>query len=244
MPKCKFNCIERPLSLAFEKLGRIIGSYPCAILLASCVMSGLGTGFIFLSKLEANNIEDQFTPVNGPAKLEREIVRKHLPQSEEFSLLRLLSEGTYASLIIMDVNRANILTAKAFEDIIDLDRTVKNLNLTFEKLCARRKGKCMLNPILDIINYNSSEINSISIKYPMHNGIFMGTSLGGVESSQDITTAKAVRLFYFLNDNNKKENTEWLEGFLEFFSNYSENTSVSKRDFLLIHYCALMYTVK
>ncbi|XP_057212410.1 patched domain-containing protein 3-like [Triplophysa rosa] len=228
MPKCKTNCIERPLSLAFEKLGRVIGSHPCAFLLASCVTAALGTGFIFLSKLEANNIEDQFTPVNGPAKLEREIVRKHLPQSEEFSLLRLLSEGTYASLIITDVNRTNILTDKAFKDIIDLDRKVKNINVTFEKLCARRKGKCMSNPILDVLNYNSSEINSISIKYPMHDGTFMGTSLGGVDlkaKSPDITTAKAVRLFYFLNEKTKKANSEWLDGFLEFFSNYSKNTS-------------------
>lgn len=235
MPKCKTNCIERHLSLAFEKLGRVVGSYPCVFLLVSCVTAVLGTGFIYLSKLEANNIEDQFTPVNGPAKLEREIVRKHLQQSEEFSLLRLLSEGTYASLIITDINRENILTDKAIHEIIDLDRKVKNIkaNVTFEKLCARRKGKCMSNPILDIINYNSSGINSTSIKYPMHDGTFMGTNLGGVDlrkKSPEISTAKAIRLFYFLNGKTTKENVKWLDAFLKFFSNYS----VSKHDFPLI----------
>ncbi|XP_016319918.1 patched domain-containing protein 3-like, partial [Sinocyclocheilus anshuiensis] len=53
---------------------------------------------------EANDIEDQFTPVNGPAKLERAIVLENFPQSEDFSQLRLASDGTYASLIITGLN--------------------------------------------------------------------------------------------------------------------------------------------
>lgn len=229
MPRCKTNCIERPLSLAFEKLGHVVGSYPCVFILVSCLTAALGTGFIFLSELEANNIEEQFTPVNGPAKLERKTVGEHLPQYGNFSPLRLLSEGTYASLIITD---KNILNDTAFNDIIDLDREVQNIKKkTFKDLCARRKGECVTNPILDIINYTLSK-TPISIRYPMNNGTFIGTSLGGVDlkaKSQEINTAKAVRLFYFLNETTKKENSKWLNAFLEFFSNYSvKSKSVSK----------------
>jgi len=236
MAKCKTDCIERPLSLAFEKLGRVVGKHPCVfILLALYVAAALGVGFIFLQDREANDIEDQFTPVNGPAKLERAIVVENFPRSEEFSQLRLSSEGTYASLIITDLRGENILTEAAFNDIIELDGRVKNITSgnTFENLCAKTKGRCMSNAILDIINYNAAEIISLNIKYPMNNDMFLGTTIGGVElkpDSSELTSAKAVRLFYFLDEKKTKENLYWLDGFLKLLSNYKEQKTVSKNE--------------
>ncbi|RXN21017.1 patched domain-containing 3-like protein [Labeo rohita] len=233
MAKCKTDCIERPLSLIFEKLGRVVGRHPCVfILLVLYVAAALGAGFIFLQEREAHDIEDQFTPVNGPAKLERAIVVENFPQSEEFSQLRLVSDGTYASLIITGLNEENILTEAAFNDIIELDRQVKNIKTgnTFENLCAKTNGKCMSNAILDIIKYNANEIVSSDITYPIHNGVFLGTTIGGVELnavSSVLTSAKAVRLFYFLDEKKTKENSYWLDGFLKLFSNYTDQKTVS-----------------
>ncbi|XP_067280252.1 patched domain-containing protein 3-like [Pseudorasbora parva] len=232
MAKCKTDCIERPLSLAFEALGRVVGRYPCVFLfLAICVAAGLGAGFIFLHDRKANDIEDQFTPVNGPAKMERAIVVEHFPQSEEFSQLRLASEGTFASLIITGLQGGNILTEAAFNDILELDRRVKSITTghTFENLCAKTKGKCVSNAILDIIHYNAIEIVSSSIKYPMHNGKFLGTTIGGVElkpNSSEMTSARAVRLFYFLDEKKTEENRSWLDGFLKVLSNSTEQKTV------------------
>ncbi|XP_048049010.1 patched domain-containing protein 3-like [Megalobrama amblycephala] len=232
MAKCKTDCIERPLSLAFEKLGWVIGRHPCLfVLLSLYVAAALGAGFIFLQEREANDIEDQFTPVNGPAKLEREIVVENFPQSEEFTELRLASEGTYASLIITDLHGGNILNEAAFSDIIDLDRQVKSISTgnTFEKLCAKTNERCKSNAILDIINYSATEIVSSTITYPMNNAIFLGTTIGGVElDSSKLTSAKAVRLFYFLDEKNTKENTYWLDGFLKLLSNYTQQKMSSK----------------
>ncbi|XP_052003306.1 patched domain-containing protein 3-like [Xyrauchen texanus] len=231
MLKCKSNCIERPLSLVFEKLGRVIGRYPCVfLLLALYVAAALGAGFIFLNERQAYDIEDQFTPVNGPAKMERKIVEEYFPQSEEFSHLRLSSEGTYASLIIKELQGGNILTEEAFDEIIELDRDIKSIKTgnTFTSLCAQINGSCMTNAVLDIIN-NKPNIVSTPITYPIHNGTFLGTSIGGVElkaGSSEITSAKAIRLFYFLNEEKTKENSEWLNGFLKFFSNYTEMKAV------------------
>ncbi|XP_057196717.1 patched domain-containing protein 3-like [Triplophysa rosa] len=232
MAKCKTDCIEKPISLIFEKFGRIVGNYPFVFfILPLLVAAALGAGFMFLDEREANDIEDQFTPVNGPAKQEREIVLKYFPQSEEFSQLRLSSEGTYASLIITGLAKTNIWTEAAFTDIIELDRQVKNITTgnTFENLCAKTKGKCVSNEILDIINYNPGEIISTTIRYPMNTGTFLGTSVGGVElktGGSEISSAKAVRLFYFLKEENTTQNTLWLTGFLKFFSNYSELKTV------------------
>ncbi|XP_073728788.1 LOW QUALITY PROTEIN: patched domain-containing protein 3-like [Misgurnus anguillicaudatus] len=228
MAKCTTNCIEKPLSLAFEKLGRIIGKYPVVFLILSLfVAAGLGAGFIFLTEREANDIEDQFTPVNGPAKRERKIVEEYFPQTKEFSHLRLSSEGSYASLIITGLKKANIWTEAAFTDIIELDRRVKNMTTgnTFQTLCAKTKGKCMSNAILDFINNNAGKSNFTTIRYPVNNGTFLGTTVGGVElkpESSELISAKAIRLFYFLQEENSTQNTQWLDRFLKMFSNYSE----------------------
>ncbi|XP_073728789.1 patched domain-containing protein 3-like [Misgurnus anguillicaudatus] len=232
MAKCKTNCIERPLSLAFEKLGHVVGRYPeLFILSAICVAAALGSGFIFLHERKANDIEDQFTPVNGPAKQERKIVEEYFQQTEEFSHLRLSSEGSYASLIVTGLEGENIWTEDAFNDIIELDRRVKNMTTgnTFQTLCAKTKGKCMSNAILDIINYNPKEIHFTTIRYPVNNGTFLGTTVGGVErktGSSEISSAKAIRLFYFLQEENSTKNNLWLDDFLKIFSNYSELKTV------------------
>ncbi|XP_052405996.1 patched domain-containing protein 3 [Carassius gibelio] len=232
MAKCKTDCIERPLALAFAKLGCFVGRYPSVfILVAICVAAVLGAGFMFLKEMKANDIEDQFTPVNGPAKMERAIVVENFPQSEEFSQLRLVSEGTYASLIITDLHGKNIFTEAAFKDIIELDRQVKSLDIghTFENLCAKTKGRCISNAILDILNYKATKVVSSVITYPMNNGIFLGASIGGVElkpNSSEITSAKAVRLFYFLDEQKTNETSVWLNGFLKLLSNNTEQKMV------------------
>ncbi|XP_016116345.1 patched domain-containing protein 3-like [Sinocyclocheilus grahami] len=240
MAKCKADCIERPLSLAFQKLGSVVGRYPYVFLLLPLfVAAALGAGFIFLQEREANDIEDQFTPVNGPAKLERTIVVEHFPPSEDFSQLRLTSDGAYGSLIITGLHEENILTEAAFDDILELDRRVKNITTgnTFENLCAKTKGNCLSNPILDIIDYNATQIVSLAITYPMNNGMFLGTRIGGVQlkpDSSEISSAKAVRLFYFLDEEKTMENSEWLNGFLKLLSNYTQQKTVHVSHFTSI----------
>ncbi|XP_048012716.1 patched domain-containing protein 3-like [Megalobrama amblycephala] len=231
MANCKTDCIEKPLSLVFEKLGRVVGRHPFLFLLLPLIVAAaLGAGFIFLHEREANDIEDQFTPVNGPAKLERVTVVKNFPQSE-FSELRLASEGTFASLIITGLQGENILTKAAFSDIIELDRQVKSISTgnTFENLCAKTKGRCMSNAILDIINYNATEIVSLNITYPMNNGMFLGTTIGGVKlNNSKLTSAKAVRLFYFLDEKKTNGSSDWLDGFLKLLSDYTQQKTSSK----------------
>ncbi|KAL7883557.1 hypothetical protein SRHO_G00012150 [Serrasalmus rhombeus] len=236
MKNCNTNCIEKPLSLGFQKLGNFLGKYPWYFLIFPLVIAGgLGGGFYFLHDREVNDIEDQFTPKNGPAKAERTFVKENFPTSVDFSQLRLYTDGTYASLII--TSRVNIITVDAFQEIINLDGKVKNITargnvLSYESLCARRGGKCATNAILDAVNYNASEIQSTTINYPFNNGTFLGTEVGGVTlkpDSQIIESAEAIRLFYFLQDNITSETDEWLLAFLNVFLEQlsSETLSVS-----------------
>ncbi|XP_020350159.2 patched domain-containing protein 3 [Oncorhynchus kisutch] len=232
MPSCHTDCIEKSVSNWFHKLGGFVGRNPWWFLLVPLFISaGLGAGFYFLEEREAHGIEDQFTPKDGPAKQERHFVKEHFPQNDsEFSRLRLYNEGSYGSFIAVSKS-SDILSEKAFEEIIYLDGTVREMvgqkGKTYEKLCAMKSNRCFSNAMLDIINGTASTIKNANLTFPYHNStsntIFLGTELGGVVlNSSIIVSAKAVRLFYFLRENNKAENDDWLHGFTQVFSNLSD----------------------
>ena len=226
MPACNTNCIEKPLSKGFKKLGLVVGKYPWVFLLLPLVLSGgLGVGFYFLGEREANDIEDQFTPTNGQAKTEREKVKTYFPHSDEFSQLRLYTEGTYASLIVFSSSNKDLLSKELFKKVIDLNNKVRSIRTELERstyadLCANTNGKCASNAILDIVSNAATTID-----YPFHRGVFLGSTIGGVTlkpNSKAIQSAEALRLFYFLKDAktemDRSENGAWLQAFIKTFS--------------------------
>ena len=96
------DCIEKPLSRVFHKLGRVVGSHPvCFFVVPLIVSATLGGGFYFLKDREDNDVERQFTPKNGPSKTSRGFVKDNFPQDDSsFSGQRLHSEGLYSSVTI------------------------------------------------------------------------------------------------------------------------------------------------
>ncbi|XP_030623447.1 patched domain-containing protein 3-like [Chanos chanos] len=234
MPPCRTNCIEKPLSLGFKKLGCFVARNCWWFLfLPLLVSAGLGAGFYFLDEREASNVEDQFTPVNGPAKQERLFVQQNFPE-DDFYQFRLSTEGTYASLIAISLQEEdNILTIEPFKEVIDLDKRVKSIvegGKGFNSLCAQVKGQCMSNTIIDIVDGNASKIEGKTLTYPDFNGSFLGSVIGGVElkaGSSEIASAKAVKLVYYLRPDNQTENDAWLNAFLQNFSSDTAYKMVS-----------------
>ncbi len=164
-----------------------------------------------------------------------------------FSNQRLYTDGVYASFIAVS-RSSSILTDAAFQEIVTLDRKVKELNasmghevLTFEGLCARRYKKCIPNKILDIYKYYGNNLETTELTFPFFrfgfSHIFLGYSVGGVNiNSSVIKSAKAVRLFYFLKEVNRSTTDLWLNEFLKVFpSNLSLN--FIKVGYILFMYC-------
>ncbi|MBN3302668.1 PTHD3 protein, partial [Amia calva] len=233
MSRCHTDCLEKPICRGFKAFGGVVGRKPWWFLVIPLLLSaGLGGGFYRLKETEANDIEDQFTPMNGPAKVERELVKSNFPQDDaDFSSQRLVTEGTYASLIL--VSESNILTNKTFMQVQSLDKKVKNIiavkdnvQIKYENICATVNKKCVSNAILDIVEINSGSVDQTPIHFPMHSfentRIFVGTTLGGVNTTSQgvVTSAKAIRLLYYLRENSTSS-TLWLQEFLEVFKNES-----------------------
>ncbi len=213
------DCVEKPVSKLFEKLGHLVGSYPVWFFVIPLIMSAaLGGGLYFLKDCENNDVEKQFTPINGPSKQARQFVKETFPSNHSlFSKQRLYAEGNY-SVLIFSVVEGNILTDVLFEEISELDKQVHSLSvkvnqtqIRFKDICARENGDCVSNPILDIIDNKFTNL-SFPIKTWKGKDIFLGSTVGGVEERGGvIQQARAIRLFYFLQDNNGT--SEWLQQF-------------------------------
>uniref|UniRef100_A0A0E9WY76 Uncharacterized protein n=1 Tax=Anguilla anguilla TaxID=7936 RepID=A0A0E9WY76_ANGAN len=230
MAGCRTDCIEEPLSMSFGSLGRFIGRHPWWFLVIPTLVSvALGGGFYFLKDREANDIEEQFTPVNGPAKKERLFVQDNFPENDSvFSVQRLATEGAYAS--ILAVSETNILRRAAFEEILSLYDDVMQISAgvdqrKYNDICATVQQNCYSNAILDIIGYNSSNIESINLTFPMYKSssgfVFLGSAVGGVNESLIVEQAQAIRLFFYLQEK-RPETYLWLKEFIKLFSGESK----------------------
>ncbi|KAG9334354.1 hypothetical protein JZ751_008240, partial [Albula glossodonta] len=244
MARYHTDCIEKPLSNLFAKLGRFVGTYPFPFLIIPLICSaGLGSGFYYLKDREANDIEQQFTPVNGPAKTERCFVKEHFPTSDtEFSSQRLYTDGIFASVIAVSKTRRSILTQDAFKEIIAVDEKIRNISvtnnrrITFSNICAMENDQCTSNAILEIIEYNADKIVQTNLTYPQYVSnskvYFLGSTVGGVKLNRHnvVEQAQAIRLYYYLredgNDEHHRQVSLWLNEFLRVFSSYSAGDSI------------------
>ncbi|XP_034071327.1 patched domain-containing protein 3 [Gymnodraco acuticeps] len=228
-------CVERPLRICFEMMGHFIGSHPWWFLIAPLIFSTcLGSGFYLLQDRMSNDIEEQFTPFDGQAKLERKYIQETFTGNDStFSRLRLSTDGNYAILIA--TNDRNILTVESLQDVLDLDFQVRSMVVQFDNqsfeyvdVCTEVMGSCTSNDILDIIKTNASNIDTVNLTFPWYNlnsrSFPLYLSLGNVKllnESTVVESAKAIQLYYYLREDNKTKTDLWLESFIKLVSNIS-----------------------
>ncbi|XP_072507912.1 patched domain-containing protein 3-like [Notamacropus eugenii] len=234
-PRCHTSCIEAPLSRLFRRLGRVVAKYPWVFLLLPVLLSaGLGSGFMFLEQRKTNDIEEQFTPVGGPAKGDRSLVQAYFPTNDSwrFSKSRLTTEGAFVSLLV--VSTSDLLTPSAWEQIRLLDTSVNNLSIkdaegvpfTYAKLCAHTLSGCSLpNPLLQFQTIPTT-VTFPFLRVNRSSAAFLGNVVGGVELGSGINpywrlkTAKAVKLVYYLREDaapDREMSHAWLNAFLKDF---------------------------
>uniref|UniRef100_A0AAY4A3W1 Patched domain-containing protein 3 n=1 Tax=Denticeps clupeoides TaxID=299321 RepID=A0AAY4A3W1_9TELE len=230
--------LRPPVSAAFGRLGRAVGRHRWPFLLLPLLLSGgLGAGFYFLGALETSDVERDFTPVDGAAKAEREEVRRLFRRGENFSTLRLDTEGAFAALIV--TGPPDLLQPGAFQQLLDLDAQVRSIRTedsrsNFSSLCERTHGACAPNAALQAFNYNASEVATKYVTFPTNDGVFLGQAIGGVTLGADgrqLDSAQAVRLFYFVREN-ESESAAWLDAVFLIFLKVSVSyfTSISREE--------------
>ncbi|KAF3699027.1 Patched domain-containing protein 3 RND-type protein RNDEu-3 [Channa argus] len=222
-------------------MGHFIGYHPWWFLITPLVLStSLGTGFYFLKGRTSNNIEEQFTPVDGKAKMERKYIEETFPGNDSmFSSLRLSTSGNYATLIA--TSDRNILRVGPLQEVVDLDLKVRTMvvqldhqSFDYVNVCADVMGFCTSNVIIDIINHDANNIDSVNLTFPWYHSnsrsFPLYLSLGSVKWNKEssvIESAKAIQLHYYLRKDDKAKTNLWLESFIHLVSNNS-STSIQK----------------
>lgn len=205
----------------------------------------------------SNNIEEQFTPVDGKAKMERKYIEETFQGSDSmFSSLRLSTSGNYATLIV--TSDRSILTREPLQDILNLDVKVKamvvqlaNQSFDYSDICADAVGVCTSNAILDIIKYDANNIDNASLTFPWYHSGFQSIplhlSLGSVKlntESSVVESAKAIQLHYYLRKDDKAKTELWLESFINLVSNDSSTSIQVKRSLTYISFLNYQLFIK
>ncbi|XP_076018217.1 patched domain-containing protein 3 [Genypterus blacodes] len=231
MVSCQTDCIVKPLCFFFEKMGRFIGNYPWWFLIIPLIISaGLGSGFYFLNDRMANSIQEQFTPINGPAKAERKYFEETFPgNASMFSNIRMTTDGNYGTFIATEI--PDILTVESVQAILDLNRKIWDMEVKLDDksfkyadICAIVNKTCFTNAILDIIDYNATLTDKVNLTYPWYPvNIPIYFFLGSVTLEKDsskVASAEALQLHYYLqeNDETKQKTDLWMESFIDLMS--------------------------
>ena len=255
--------IDEPLKGLFHSFGYYIGKNPWPFVIVPLVVTvflSLGLRYFEIEK----DTEYLVTPKDGIAKEERQIVQQYFSSyhSQEFLPNRNPVLDGFADVIV-SFDEGNILTPSGLKVLIDIDTFITTLafNVTdnkvdFSNLCGRWESSCIDRPILSLYQYNDTYADIKSphyrrLYYPYHQHLFIGQSLGGVETTQDeygdayVESAKAVRLMYYVKYSSQQEMHEadqWfaqmIDALLEEFTNktegfqiYSGSTSSLARQF-------------
>uniref|UniRef100_A0A8C6DCG6 Patched domain-containing protein 3 n=1 Tax=Moschus moschiferus TaxID=68415 RepID=A0A8C6DCG6_MOSMO len=250
-PRCRTNCLEAPLSRAFRRLGAKVGAHPWLFLLLPVALTAvLGTGLMYLPRNAEEDLEEQYTPVGSPAKAERRFVQGHFTASDAlmFSISRKSTEVPYASVLLVS-NTETLLEPDILEEISKVDDAVQALTVTqdngtlipYSEVCTKSQGSCVPpNPLLFAWKRNKG-LNLRTITFPMYSiaghvvslaNILGGTVLGeSMGPSQLLLQAKAMRLQYYLETGEGKENEHskaWIIHFLTKAGSLEESLALKK----------------
>ncbi|KAG8519364.1 Patched domain-containing protein 3 [Galemys pyrenaicus] len=248
-PRCHTNCLEEPLSRAFQRMGWAVGSRPWLFLLVPLVLSAvLGSGWLYLPRDTEENLEEQYTPSGSPAKTERRFVQDHFSTNESalFSPFRHSTEVNFASILVVS-NTASVLEQGVLSEISKLDQAVQTLavpqgdatQILYTQVCVRYQGTCMApNPLLSIWQ-NDKNLDLSNITFPVYHtttapislaGLLGGTVLGPrLGTDHLLEHAKAMRLQYYLkttDPTDSEHSKKWLVEFLDQIQNMEERLAL------------------
>lgn len=222
----KVDFIEQPVRFCFGIIGKFIGKHPWYFIIIPLILSGImGAGFYFFEERSSDDIEKEFTPLNGQGKSDRQYIQDTFPENLSlFSNLRLSTEGIYATVIL--THATDILSTEAFEQVLRIDNSIRGMTakngeetFNYSDICARVNHECFSNILLDMVDYNATNIRSLKLEYPVHHfedvSTHMGYHLGGVkvDDNDTVLSAEAIQLFFYLQEDNNKSDL-WLTTFM------------------------------
>ncbi|XP_067135046.1 patched domain-containing protein 3-like [Centruroides vittatus] len=227
------NPLYKVLSNRFRQLGCRIAKYPKWFIVLP-IFSSLFLATGLQKKYDLNDIETLTTPKTSKAPYYRERIESlfRMNLSSNFDAGRITTTGRFGTVIISSKNGDNVLRQYVFNDVLKLNHFIQNISilldgdvLKYKDLCARNEEQCFRNSILDLnATIGRLEKRKYFLKYPLMwisktEILFLPPYLGGVTLDENgyVTSARALRLTYFLDNSNKRKETAallWESAFL------------------------------
>ncbi|XP_033108335.1 patched domain-containing protein 3-like [Anneissia japonica] len=218
----QLDCLEKPLASVYGRYGKFVARHPIPFLIFPVLITIiLGIGMIYLDK--TTDIEELFTPRNGEAKDERDVVESLFVSGNNLTVNRLTTLGRYGRMIIVAKDGGDILRDNILAELHELRGVVQNISiidenkkLTFDDICLQWLGECNRNEFF-LIFPDGATRNEINFTYPMYNNAFIGSTFGGVEFESDtdiVSTAIAIQLNFYLRVGDAIAD-KWEDKFLE-----------------------------
>ncbi|XP_067130197.1 patched domain-containing protein 3-like [Centruroides vittatus] len=238
--KAKCLCLTNTVCDIIGRLGVVISRYPVYFVIVPVIASGLLS--IGLIRIQTNDDFDFLLSADrGKVFESKQFIDKTFPmKSNNFDFLRFSKRPLFPMIYIVNDKEGNILRKEILEEIRTVDKIAKNTiahvdgnKIVYSDVCQIVDGKCLENTIIDLLNNSENAINEIlRLKYPLNIDLVTfaykipAVNLGGVTKDDKgyIKQAKAVRLFYVLdesNTNKKKWNEEWTKALYNKLKDYS-----------------------
>ncbi|XP_067141345.1 patched domain-containing protein 3-like [Centruroides vittatus] len=237
----------RFLSKTFHKHGINVSRHTSWYIVVPVFMTLLlGTGF---QKFSQDLSEDTLVPSGGIIDKYKSFLMRLFPVdlASNFDPARLLYTIHYGTAIVEATDGGSILRKSVFREIVTLNREIQNFFVdeddgwNYKDICAKNNGKCYENKNLRLNNeLEALQNGTFRLKYPIGNtsGNYDVLTLGGVELNEEdyVISAKAVKLFYFLDDSNKwaeEKAMKWENQFVDILSKVNFSYVKISKDVLL-----------
>ena len=214
----RLDCIHRLLSGYFARYGLFVARHPLPFVIIPVLIAlFLGTGMIRLD--QETSSEYLFTPTNGPAKEEKRQAERLFPMNDtaEFDGLRLDNFGRYVRVIVIPKSPAvkTVVRADVLKELLRLHNFITSISspVSYPLVCARNEGRCVEDPLLELIHTNRSRYLTLDFTFPITKTekevLSLSNSLGGVEyaSADRISSTSAAKMTIWLRES--KDSKKW-----------------------------------
>jgi len=225
--------VDETLRSWFYRLGVSIGREPGYFLIVPVLLTALcGTGFQRI--VHEADPEYLFSPLDGEAKLERQVLEIYFPTNyTDFDPSRASRFGRGGRLLVTARDNGSIVRKEIFDDIAYLDFLVHNISiewkgqrLQYRDICSTWSGKCWQNEILLLARHLPAiERGEVPLTYPFwfdldtFDRVTFPLVAGGIELKEDYTIESIyiASLTYFVKSQSKDDldcGAKWEDAFL------------------------------
>ena len=220
---------EEGVSNFFAKYGVFVSRYPWPILIFA-ILTNILLGIGLMQLKSEGSTEVLYTPMNSQASKDRGKARQlfTLDYKENFDALSQIEISQPVDVMFRTKSEENILQKKYFDEIKAIDAFIRQSisvqsNVTFDDICARFQGFCVVSGESLIADSFLDALNRDEVTFPVYVMNDISLHLGDARSRNGtLKSTRLVRLQYNLLIKNDTS-ALWEREFIDQMTDYQSS---------------------